>query len=536
MPQICMRETDLEQMRNKNELLRGQVRLLSGELQKYYRKIREYEKARLFSNSRDVEGLLVETQAENDRLQLHAKVAKEYAEFEKISKISHGKKWDFKYRVRAVLKGGYKNNPTKRMGGKGFGKLIDLWNDGGLEAVDRLLLAENSTPSLRANAYTAIAKSIRNKDQNNCIKLAKAAWGVDPKPFRLKWLAFRLAEVNEGQLAEALIEMLPDDIKFSASEQKTIGQLRLENRARYREQAWPGVSQLSLAAIKGRNEDLEKEKELSDLKHERASLEWQNEQLRLENSRLREDMGIMEDELAKKTAENAGSSASYLQHLLFQQGQILEELKSMQGRQAQAVPERKVNPDFFNNLAAILSKTPYDLVLGFALENMLDKVEETLNKIKNLSTDKLPRFVDFETPDIIFTHDLYEKAKSGLDNIELLCTPLKCLPDRSCFFACESALRDIIAGSGKLRNILVLFPLGISQPSRISMESLYPLLRRIFFYANIDFLALDEKRNREIFEKWAVLAGQNGLKCELDTITNPAESILLKIVQPANAF
>ena len=58
---------------------------------------------------------------------------------------------------------------------------------------------------------------------------ARLAWETDPRPYRLKWLAFRLHDAGDAITAEALLDMLPADIPMSESEQRQAMQIHHES-------------------------------------------------------------------------------------------------------------------------------------------------------------------------------------------------------------------------------------------------------------------------------------------------------------------
>src|SRR5690606_1738155 len=84
---------------------------------------------------------------------------------------------------------------------------------------------------------------------------------LDPKPFRLKWLAFRLHEAGEVAEAEAMLAILPADTPFSDSEARQASRLRSEaNNARQHEAKQKTGFSEQRAAI---------DKQLRNLKQER---------------------------------------------------------------------------------------------------------------------------------------------------------------------------------------------------------------------------------------------------------------------------
>lgn len=126
-----------------------------------------------------------------------------------------------------------RHTPPEVLGGKGFEKAISAYREGGLPALEKLLASVTIGPFVHASALTAVARSLMHQDPVRAAEISRGAYDVDPRPFRLKWLAFRLHEAGEVIEAEALIDALPKDVQFSESESKQADRIRREaKRAR----------------------------------------------------------------------------------------------------------------------------------------------------------------------------------------------------------------------------------------------------------------------------------------------------------------
>ncbi|WP_143220586.1 MULTISPECIES: hypothetical protein [unclassified Achromobacter] len=150
--------------------------------------------------------------------------------------------------------------PPRKLGGKGCQALISAYASGGDGAVQALL--QRSPASVKASALTALARSLANNDVLGAANYARQAYELDPRPFRLKWLAFREHDAGRPELAEAMLEALPPEIQFSESEERQVEQLRADARqARGREiaQKYDPVSQSRVI-----------EQKVRQLEHERA--------------------------------------------------------------------------------------------------------------------------------------------------------------------------------------------------------------------------------------------------------------------------
>ncbi|MDR5883632.1 class I SAM-dependent methyltransferase [Caballeronia sp. LZ032] len=129
-----------------------------------------------------------------------------------------------------------KTTPPGELGGKGFEKAIAAYRKGGLAAVEELLASVSVSAFIQANALTAVARSVMQKAPGEAAELARRAYAIEPRAFRLKWLAFRLHEAGKLLEAEAMLEALPSDMQFSESETRQAMRLRNDaQQARLRE-------------------------------------------------------------------------------------------------------------------------------------------------------------------------------------------------------------------------------------------------------------------------------------------------------------
>lgn len=94
---------------------------------------------------------------------------------------------------------------------------------------------------MQANAWTALSRHLMQNKRDHAAEAARRAYALDPKPYRLKWLAFRLHEAGDVIEAAAMLELLPADTPFSSSETRQAGRLqRSETGARAR----PGTGKI----------------------------------------------------------------------------------------------------------------------------------------------------------------------------------------------------------------------------------------------------------------------------------------------------
>ncbi|WP_175915745.1 MULTISPECIES: FkbM family methyltransferase [unclassified Burkholderia] len=119
-----------------------------------------------------------------------------------------------------------RRNPPEALGGKNFEKIIAAYGSGGFVAVEQLVAKVSLSPAMLANAYTALARHLMKQDRTAAAEAARHAYDADPKPFRLKWLAFRLHEAGSLIEAEAMLGIVPPETSFSDSESRQALQLR----------------------------------------------------------------------------------------------------------------------------------------------------------------------------------------------------------------------------------------------------------------------------------------------------------------------
>ena len=187
--------------------------------------------------------------------------------------------------------------------------MLDAHAAGGNEAVEKLLDSVFLSPVMRANAYTTLARQVMLTDARQAADLARLAWETDPRPYRLKWLAFRLHEADDAINAEALLDMLPADISMSDSEERQAARLRQEAKQGARS-AGPESNgslrteamqlQVTMAKLKQAAEESKKQQEALA-----AQLSKQREEHKQELARLNSQLTEL-----KKAADQARQDAA----------------------------------------------------------------------------------------------------------------------------------------------------------------------------------------------------------------------------------
>lgn len=248
-------EARLKDLEEENELLLLQLHQVQEELEVYFLRCQELEKGGggsgpgASSGAGWVDDELPALQAEVSRLatlvQTQARmheIASKNALNARLGDIlvqsvsSSGSLVGLPGRLLKIWRASTADQPPARLGGKNFDKVIETFQAGGLEPVSQLLAAEPA-PEMRAKAWTALARQqMKNGLFADAALSARRAHEEDPKPYRLKWLAFRLHDAGEIAEADACLSLLPQDTPFSDSEGRQRDQVRYEAKnARLRE-------------------------------------------------------------------------------------------------------------------------------------------------------------------------------------------------------------------------------------------------------------------------------------------------------------
>lgn len=241
----AVQEARIKELTEENELLFEQLHMVQEELEKYYHKLKECE-ARNGSSGVgtvvSVSPLAAQALAENRKLRVLVEQQKIALRVEGRNSLpsrlgdmlikgvgSTGSLLALPGKLRKMWKAVELSTPPAALGGKSFQKVIDAHGAGGAEAVEKLLDSVFISPAMRANAYTALARHLALVDARKAAANARLAWETDPRPYRLKWLAFRMHDADDAITAEAMLDMLPADISMSESEQRQAMRIRQES-------------------------------------------------------------------------------------------------------------------------------------------------------------------------------------------------------------------------------------------------------------------------------------------------------------------
>lgn len=240
----------LKDLEEENELLLLQLHQVQEELERYFLKCQDLERGggSSWSGAAPVGGWvdddLPAVQAEVSRLTALVETQTRLREIEAknalnarlgdilIQSVSpSGSLVGLPGKLMGIWRASKAQQPPAALGGKNFDKVIEVFQKGGLESVKQLLAAEPA-PEMRAKAYTALARQqMKNGLFTDAALSARRAYEEEPKPFRLKWLAFRLHDAGEIAEADACLELLPLDTPFSDSEARQRDQVLYEAKS-----------------------------------------------------------------------------------------------------------------------------------------------------------------------------------------------------------------------------------------------------------------------------------------------------------------
>jgi hypothetical protein len=330
-------ETRQKELEDENELLLLQLHQMQEELASYFQKYQalEKEQGRAGSvgsaNSVWVDDQLPEALAEVARLKALVETQSNLHRIESTNALN-ARLGDILIKsvsntgtllaVPAKLLKIWRESDAKDMpaalGGKSCDTVIAAYQDGGFEAVGKLL-STVTAPAMKANAYTTLARSLMKGHRAEAAEAARLAYEEDPRPYRLKWLAFKLHEADEVIQADAMLSALPADTSFSESEARQVDQVRREaSSARLREAKKQtrfaekrAEVEKQIKQLAGERDDqsklaFERGRELDSLKAAKVRLEQDKAQLEQDKAQLEQGKSALadrQDELQQQLAE-----------------------------------------------------------------------------------------------------------------------------------------------------------------------------------------------------------------------------------------
>lgn len=239
--------TKIKDLEEENELLLLQLHQVQEELEVYFLKCKDLEAGRGGSAQASagvnivwVDDELPEALAEVERLKTLVSVQAEIKDIEDrnalnvklgnmLIEASHsvGRVSTLPLKLIQFWRKATKQKPTSVLGGETYAAVIKSYEDKGFAGVESLLNL-SVAPRIQGDAYTSLARHIKSSDVKAAAEAADKAYRADPKPYRLKWLAFRVYEAGDSQRAEAILALLPKEMRFSDSEKNEITQVRYD--------------------------------------------------------------------------------------------------------------------------------------------------------------------------------------------------------------------------------------------------------------------------------------------------------------------
>ncbi|BBU69668.1 hypothetical protein [Fluviibacter phosphoraccumulans] len=295
----------IKDLEEENELLLLQLHQVQEELEVYFLKYKDLEAGRGSSTQPTaganivwVDDELPEALAELERLKTLAHVQAEIKEIESRNALnvklgnmllesssSVGGISKIPFALLGFWRTATSKNIPAALGGKEFAGVIKAYEERGFVGVKSILKEDGLSPIVRANAYTALARHLMRRDAKGAAEAASKAFETDPKAYRLKWLAFKMHDAGDLAKAEAMLDLLPLDTKFSDSEERQVKQLRYEAKnARQRHAKQKTSFSESRAQVMGQIDNLtrelnqqtqlatESQQTIEDLQHAQAKL------------------------------------------------------------------------------------------------------------------------------------------------------------------------------------------------------------------------------------------------------------------------
>jgi hypothetical protein len=378
--------TQLKELKEENELLLQQLSQVQEELARYYLHNQELEKGDAAGNTVTasthgwVDKKLLETLAETARLSTLLTTQTYLQRIESTNALNtrlgnlliqcvsqNGNLLSVPGKLLKIWRELAAKAIPASLGGKNCDKVIVTYREGGLEAVNALL-TKITAPVIKANVYTILARQLRNEDWETTAQLARLAYEEDPRPYRLKWLAFRLYEVGEIIEADAMLSLLQEGTPFSGSELQQQDQIRyeannihlreakqktnfdshrqaIENQLRQLQQEHTAQAdlaterQLQIEALQGNQAQLKQEKEDLAKQHKEAAQlveMYSNDIVTLRREKVELTKGI------EQLKQHAAQTSEKNKLLLSQLHQVQEELERFNLDKGQLEQEKAV--------------------------------------------------------------------------------------------------------------------------------------------------------------------------------------------------
>ena len=234
----------IKELTAENELLFECLHMVQDDIEKYYGKLKEYEQHKgAAANLTLLSSSYLDRLAENQKLRVLVAQQKLVLQVERQNSLSSllgntiikgvSSFWAFLVmlgKMCSMWKALQSRTPPSKLGSKAFENVVDAYCAGSVDAVEKLLNSVSIAPNMRANAYTALARYLMSSDVQKAAEFARLAYEIDPYPYRLKWLAFRMQDAGDVLTAEAMLDILPADTPMGESEQRRALDIRRESK------------------------------------------------------------------------------------------------------------------------------------------------------------------------------------------------------------------------------------------------------------------------------------------------------------------
>lgn len=342
-------EDRIRELTEENELLFEQLHVVQEELEKYYHRLKACEQGKTGQKAVGCSARALDVLAENQKLRVLVRQQKHALAVESRNSLpvrlgnmliagtsGFGSLVALPARLCLTWRELGRTVPPARLGGKSFQKVVEAHAAGGDAAVEKLLDSACPSPLMRANAYTALARHLMLTDVRKAAEIARLAWEADPRPFRLKWLAFRLHDADDAVTAEALLEMLPDDMSMTESETRQAARIRNEAkliRKRAAEKEAGGAKQEAVASgelARLREERDAHRRQADDLRAQLRKQQQESSDLQVRLTASEEEAADAREALQSAEAERDAlrQEADYLREQLDEQQQERSDLQA----------------------------------------------------------------------------------------------------------------------------------------------------------------------------------------------------------------
>jgi hypothetical protein len=328
----------IKELEEDNELLVLQLRQAQEELQKYYRKYTELEKTQLTSGGAPIaeDESVVEMLSEIERLRvlsetqewvnrsesdnaLHARLGRMIVD----SASSAAGIMSVPSKLIKFWRSATNTSIPSQLGGEDFSNVIAAYQKSGIEGANSLIADAQVPQQVAATALTKLARHLMKDHKfSDAVKVSEEAFRIDPKGFRLKWLAFRFHDAGDVIKAESIVQLLPAETSFTDSESKQVDQIKFEaqrertkrakaktgfnQKKQQRERELQELKQ-TLAAVEGEKTQLQSRAEaqagqLQEQERELGAIKLNEQSLASDKLRLEEQLTQLERQRSEQTA------------------------------------------------------------------------------------------------------------------------------------------------------------------------------------------------------------------------------------------